>query len=74
MPDLVEQIALDSITEGLPYGELLENMLDNFPESACFMVADRMRRGKLIAGLSERPQSGRVQGGLGPTRFQDGGC
>src|SRR3712207_8871037 len=39
-------IALDSITEDTPYGELLENMLDNFSEFERFMIADRMRRGK----------------------------
>jgi site-specific DNA recombinase len=42
----VELIALDSITEDTPYGELLENTLDNFSEFERFMIADRMRRGK----------------------------
>src|ERR687893_2057843 len=38
--------ALDSMTEDTPYGELLENTLDNFSEFERFMIADRMRRGK----------------------------
>ncbi len=42
----VELAALDSITEDTPYGELLENTLDNFSEFERFMIADRMRRGK----------------------------
>jgi site-specific DNA recombinase len=42
----VELIALDSVTEDTPYGELLENTLDNFSEFERFMIADRMRRGK----------------------------
>src|SRR5215210_7822805 len=42
----VELIALDSITEDTPYGELLENTLDNFSEFERFMIVDRMRRGK----------------------------
>ena len=42
----VELVALDSITEDTPYGELLENTLDNFSEFERFMIADRMRRGK----------------------------
>src|ERR671916_996172 len=42
----VELIALDSMTEDAPYGELLENTLDNFSEFERFMIADRMRRGK----------------------------
>src|SRR3712207_4874552 len=42
----VELIALDSITENTPYGELLENTLGNFSEFERFMIADRMRRGK----------------------------
>jgi site-specific DNA recombinase len=58
----VELVALDSRTEDTPYGELLENTLDNFSEFERFMIADRMRRGKrskakqgqLVAG----PQSG----------------
>jgi len=39
-------VALDSRTEDTPYGELLENTLDNFSEFERFMIADRMRRGK----------------------------
>ena len=42
----VELVALDSMTEDTPYGELLENTLDNFSEFERFMIADRMRRGK----------------------------
>ena len=42
----VELIALDSVTEDTPYGELLENTLDNFSEFERVMIADRMRRGK----------------------------
>lgn len=42
----VELVALDSVTEDTPYGELLENALDNFSEFERFMIADRMRRGK----------------------------
>jgi DNA invertase Pin-like site-specific DNA recombinase len=42
----VELVALDSVTEDTPYGELLENTLDNFSEFERFMIADRMRRGK----------------------------
>jgi site-specific DNA recombinase len=42
----VELIALDSVTEDTPYGELLENTLDNFSEFERFMIADRMCRGK----------------------------
>src|ERR671932_543761 len=42
----VELAALDSMTEDTPYGELLENTLDNFSEFERFMIADRMRRGK----------------------------
>ncbi len=42
----VELIALDSVTEDSPYGELLENTLDNFSEFEWVMIADRMRRGK----------------------------
>jgi site-specific DNA recombinase len=42
----VELIALDFMTEDTPYGELLENTLDNFSEFERFMIADRMRRGK----------------------------
>jgi len=42
----VELVALDSRTEDTPYGELLENTLDNFSEFEGFMIADRMRRGK----------------------------
>jgi site-specific DNA recombinase len=42
----VELVALDSRTEDTPYGELLENTLDNFSEFERFMIADRMRRGK----------------------------
>ena len=42
----VELIALDSRTDDTPYGELLENTLDNFSEFERFMIADRMRRGK----------------------------
>jgi site-specific DNA recombinase len=54
----VELIALDSITEDTPYGELLENTLDNFSEFERFMIADRMRRGKRNkAKLIASPQS-----------------
>ena len=42
----VELIALDSMTEDTPYGELLENTLDNFSEFERFIIPDRMRRGK----------------------------
>jgi site-specific DNA recombinase len=42
----VDLVALDSMTEDTPYGELLENTLDNFSEFERFMIADRMRRGK----------------------------
>jgi site-specific DNA recombinase len=42
----VELAALDAMTEDTPYGELLENTLDNFSEFERFMIADRMRRGK----------------------------
>jgi DNA invertase Pin-like site-specific DNA recombinase len=42
----VELMALDSRTEDTPYGDLLENTLDNFSEFERFMIADRMRRGK----------------------------
>src|SRR5919202_1653341 len=42
----VELMALDSRMEDTPYGELLENTLDNFSEFERFMIADRMRRGK----------------------------
>ena len=42
----VELMVLDSRTEDTPYGELLENTLDNFSEFERFMIADRMRRGK----------------------------
>jgi site-specific DNA recombinase len=42
----VKLVALDSRTEDRPYGELLENTLDNFSEFERFMIADRMRRGK----------------------------
>lgn len=42
----MEFIALDSVTEDTPYGELLENTLDNFSEFERFMIAVRMRRGK----------------------------
>jgi site-specific DNA recombinase len=41
-----ELVALDSRTEDTPYGELLENTLDNFSEFERIMIADRMRRGK----------------------------
>jgi site-specific DNA recombinase len=42
----VDLVTLDSITEDTPYGELLENTLDNFSEFERFMIADRMRHGK----------------------------
>ena len=42
----VALVALDSVTEDSPYGELLENTLDNFSEFERVMIADRMRRGK----------------------------
>ena len=42
----MELIALDFMTEDTPYGELLENTLDNFSKFERFMIADRMRRGK----------------------------
>jgi site-specific DNA recombinase len=42
----VELVALASMTEDTPYGELLENTLDNLSEFERFMIADRMRRGK----------------------------
>src|SRR5918998_3012974 len=42
----VELVTLDSMTEDTPYGELLENTLDNFSEFERFLIADRMRRGK----------------------------
>src|SRR5918998_492454 len=42
----VDLVTLDSMTEDTPYGELLENTLDNFSEFERFLIADRMRRGK----------------------------
>jgi DNA invertase Pin-like site-specific DNA recombinase len=54
-------VALDSMTEDTPYGELLENTLDNFSEFERFMIADGMRRGKRIKAkqgkLMASPQS-----------------